>query len=246
MTRTSSERLPNTIIPKKYSINLTPDLKKFSFTGEEFIDLDILKETNVICLNSVDLKIDECHIILNNNYKLTPTNIDYDSNSEVLYLKFDIKIKPGEIVLFIKFSGKISDKLRGFYKSEYTNNYGELQYLVTTQFEPTDARRAFPCWDEPIFKAKFKIKLIIPSQLEAISNMPIENINHINTNIKSISFTETPIMSTYLLAFIIGDLVSIQKKSPHGTIIRIWTTPDKKDQCEFALDTSLKLLDFFN
>ena len=246
MTRTSSKRLPNTIIPKKYSINLTPDFKKFSFTGEEFIDLNILKETNVICLNSVDLKIDECHIILNNNYKLTPTNIDYDSNSEVLYLKFDIKIKPGEIVLFVKFSGKISDKLRGIYKSEYTNNSGELQYLVTTQFEPTDARRAFPCWDEPIFKAKFKIKLIIPGQLEAISNMPIENINHINTNIKSVSFTETPIMSTYLLAFIIGDLVSIQKKSPHGTMIRIWTTPDKKDQCEFALDTSLKLLDFFN
>ena len=246
MTRTKAKTLPKTIKPIKYSINLTPNLNNFSFLGEEIIELDILKDTNQICLNSVDLEIHECYIKYKNNYKINPINLKFDHSAELLFINFDLKIKPGKISLYIKFTGKILDKLRGFYKSEYTDTLGNIKNIASTQFEPTDARRAFPCWDEPIFKAKFKIKLVIPVELEAISNMPIEEIKHINSTNKSVTFTESPIMSTYLLAFIVGDLVSVQKKSQHGTMVRIWTTPDKKNQCEFALDVSLKLLDYFN
>ena len=246
MTRTKAKTLPKTIKPIKYSINLTPNLNNFSFLGEEIIELDILKDTNQICLNSVDLEIHECYIKYKNNYKINPINLKFDPSAELLFINFDLKIKQGKISLYIKFTGKILDKLRGFYKSEYTDTLGNIKNIASTQFEPTDARRAFPCWDEPIFKAKFKIKLVIPGELEAISNMPIEEIKHINSTNKSVTFTESPIMSTYLLAFIVGDLVSVQKKSQHGTMVRIWTTPDKKNQCEFALDVSLKLLDYFN
>tara|TARA_Y100000590_G_scaffold470731_1_gene668917 strand:+ start:3897 stop:6521 length:2625 start_codon:yes stop_codon:yes gene_type:complete len=245
-TRTNAKKLPKDILPIGYDITLRPDLRNFSFTGEESVILNIKNSTNVICINSVELEIKECYLNYKEDHKIKPSSIKYDNNAEIIYLYFDIKIKPGEVTLFLKFTGKISDNLRGFYRSKYIDPDGETQYLVTTQFEPTDARRAFPCWDEPIFKSKFKIKLIIPSHLEAISNMPIEEIKHIDPSNKYVSFAESPIMSTYLIAFVIGNLVSIQKKSTHGTMIRIWATPDKKDQCGFALETSLKLLDYFN
>ena len=115
-------------------------------------------------------------------------------------------------ILRIEFEGKITDDLKGIYASKYLSNSGKEEKLISTQFEPTDARNAFPCIDEPNYKAKFNLTLIIHSNLTAISNMPIEKTKNLNEKETQIKFQETPIMSTYLLFFAIGKIKSKFKK----------------------------------
>ncbi|CAJ0769243.1 22714_t:CDS:2, partial [Entrophospora sp. SA101] len=103
--------------------------------------------------------------------------------------------------------------MTGFYRSSYVDESGNKRYLVTTQFEATDARRAFPCWDEPAIKATFDITLIVPSELTALSNMNVISEKPLADGKKEVMFAKTPIMSTYLLAFVVGDLAYIEKKT---------------------------------
>ena len=121
--------------------------------------------------------------------------------------------------------------------------------MATTQFEATDARRAFPCWDEPAHKASFDLTLVIPSDLVALSNNPVVEESAAGPGLKSLRFAETPVMSTYLLAFMIGDLTSIESQytgASGSTKVSVWTTRGKEEQGRFALDTSVRLLGFFN
>ena len=133
-----------------------------------------------------------------------------------------------------------------FYRSRYKDSQGTERYLAATQFESTDARRAFPCWDEPECKATFDVTLVIPEELTAISNMPVISQTPVDQGRSSVSFDTTPVMSTYLLAFIVGDISCIQQESKSGTLMRVWTTKGKEEQGRFALETSLELLDFYN
>ena len=149
--------------------------------------------------------------------------------------------------LRMTYTGELNDKLRGFYRSQYTNPEGETAYLATTQFEATDARRALPCWDEPAVKATFKVTLNIPAEMEAVSNTPIiEDKAGPTEGTRTVVFDQTPVMSTYLLAFVIGDLSHVEKEAADGTVVAVWTTRGKERQGDFALDTSVKLLSFFN
>ena len=126
------------------------------------------------------------------------------------------------------------------------NPEGETAYLATTQFEATDARRALPCWDEPAAKATFQVTLNVPEDMEAVSNTPIIKETRDGNGLKTLLFDKTPVMSTYLLAFVIGDLTHIEKEAADGTRIGVWMTRGKEEQGEFALDTSVKMLSFFN
>ena len=147
------------------------------------------------------------------------------------------------------FSGILNDKLHGFYRSRYAGPEGDQRYLAATQFEATDARRAFPCWDESDHKAVFQVTLAIPSGLKAISNTPVAAESQPQPGITEVRFAETPVMSTYLLAFVVGDLASIESQyqgAGETTKVAVWTTPGKEEQGRFALDTSVKLLRFFN
>jgi puromycin-sensitive aminopeptidase len=144
------------------------------------------------------------------------------------------------------FTGELNDKLRGFYRSQYTDANGDTRYLAATQFEATDARRAFPCWDEPERKASFEVILLIPEDMVAVSNTPVVEEGPPWSGLKAVRFAETPVMSTYLLAFIVGDLTYIEKQAASGTRVGVWTTRGKEAQGRFALDTSVKLLSFFN
>nr|MCS5669465.1 M1 family metallopeptidase [Dehalococcoidia bacterium] len=159
---------------------------------------------------------------------------------------FGETIQPGDARLEMVFTGELNDKLIGFYRSEYTSQDGETRYLATTQFEPTDARRAFPCWDEPAKKATFEVTLVFSDEYQAVSNTPVVEEAVPGPGLKSVRFAETPIMSTYLLVFIVGNLTSIEERAAGGTTVGVWTTPGKEDQASFALDTSVKLLSYFN
>ena len=237
--------LPETARPSKYRIKLQPDLKNFTFDGEQSVDLLILEATSTIVLNSIDLEISNTTLHANGT-TLTSKSVTIDKDAETATLDFGETIQPGDARLEMVFTGELNDKLMGFYRSEYTSQDGETRYLATTQFEPTDARRAFPCWDEPAKKATFEVTLVFSDEYQAVSNTPVVEEAVPGPGLKSVRFAETPIMSTYLLVFIIGNLTSIEERAAGGTTVGVWTTPGKEDQASFALDTSVKLLSYFN
>ncbi len=236
-------KLSRDIIPIKYDINLKPDLENFVFSGFEIIYLNILKETKNITLHSKDIDIETASIEINKN-KIFANKIDYNIKNETVNFTFKNKIPKGKYKLNLSFAGILNDKMRGFYKSSYQYN-GEKKYLATTQFEATDARRAFPCFDEPEQKAVFNVSLVIRKEHTAISNtLPISIKEH-DPGYQVISFSPTPIMSTYLLAFIVGDFDFIEGKSKNNVSIKVYATKGKINQSKFALEVAIKTLDFF-
>ena len=237
--------LPETARPSKYRITLQPNLDDFTFKGEQSVDLKILEPTSTIVLNAMELQIASVTLHAN-GVTLTTKSIAMDEETQTATLDFGETIQPGDGRLEMAFTGILNDKLVGFYRSEYTSQEGETRYLATTQFEATDARRAFPCWDEPAKKATFQVTLVFPDEFQAISNTPAVEEAIPGPGLKSIRFGETPVMSTYLLAFVVGNLVSVEQRAPNGTKVGVWTTPGKENQAAFALDTSVKLLGYFN
>ena len=235
--------LPKTVIPEKYYLTLSPNLEKMDFFGEESIEIKILRDVNKISLNSNELTIISALVIQNQN--INAEKINYDKETQTVILSFGKKIKKGKAVLNIKFKGMINESMRGFYKSIYVLPDGNKKIMATTQFEPNDARRAFPCFDEPELKARFSITIRIQKELSSVSNMPVK-AEKINDDIKEIIFEESPLMSTYLIAFVIGEFECLEGKTKDKTIVRIITTPGKKLQGKFALDVSIKTLEYYN
>lgn len=239
-----SIRLPSHISPIHYKIEIKPDLESSTFSGSEVITIKILADTNSITLHSKDIDIETVKYIKNKK-KDFATKITYDPKKETTTFYFKNKIEKGTGKISMIFSGVIKENLSGLYKSKYVLN-GEDKYLTTTQFESTDARRAFPCFDEPAHKAVFEISLIIPTDHTAISNtMPIDIKEH-GAGYKIVSFSPSPIMSTYLLAFIAGEFESIEGKTKDGVQVRVFTTNGKTHQAKFALDTAIKCVEFYN
>src|SRR5919106_386679 len=245
MPATEAFVLPDTVQPNKHQIKLHPNLSQFTFQGEETIDIEVVEPTSEITLNSDEIQI-ESAALTQGSTSIIADQITYDKERETATLAFGQTISRGRARLDIKFAGELNDKLRGFYRSQYTTIEGETGYLAATQFEATDARRAFPCWDEPARKARFEVTLVIPENLVAVSNTSIVEESPDGPGLKAVRFAETPVMSTYLLAFVVGDLTSIKQEASNGTRVAVWTTRGKEEQGQFALDTSVKLLSSFN
>ena len=164
--------LPQAVRPTKYTLKIQPDLEQFTFTGEESVSIEVVEATSQIVLNSIELKVQSADLAMN-GVASSAGNINYDPAKETVTIEFEQQIQPGQGVLNLAFTGVLNDKLRGFYRSHYTGDDGQEHTLATTQFEATDARRAFPCWDEPAHKASFDLTLVIPSNLVAVSNNPV-------------------------------------------------------------------------
>ena len=246
MTQSSTVILPANVKPSKYTITLEPDLEAFTFDGRETIEIEILEAAREITLNCVEIDVGSCRLLHESGQTLSPAKTVYDESGETVTFKFDAEVPAGRASLDIEFVGELNDKLRGFYRSRYTDSQGKGRYLASTQFEATDARRSFPCWDEPALKATFDVTLVVPSALVALSNTPVADETEPKPGVKAVHFAETPPMSTYLLAFIIGDLASVEQRADDGTLVRIWATRGKEEQGRFALETSVQLLSYFN
>jgi aminopeptidase N len=156
--------------------------------------------------------------------------------------------KSSTITLTIDFAGCLNNQMAGFYRSHYKDTNGKDKIVASTQFEALDARRAFPCVDEPAAKATFCLTLVVPSDLECFSNMPeskrvtLEN----NPNKVEVSFLETPKMSTYLLAYCIGEFDYVQAQTQHGVLIKVYAPRGRAASCQYALDCGCKALDSFD
>ncbi|KAG2222206.1 hypothetical protein INT45_014103 [Circinella minor] len=169
--------LPTNVKPVHYDLTLKPDLETFVFYGQVKVDLEVKEDTTQIVLNTHDIKIYSAVLTstsLKTELKQTAKSIDYDAKKDQAILTFE-QTMPGstKASLDIQFEGELNDQMAGFYRSSYKDAEGKTQYLATTQFEATDARRAFPCWDEPALKATFDVTLIVPTELTALSNMNV-------------------------------------------------------------------------
>jgi len=236
-------KLSKDILAVKYDITLQPDLENFTFSGFEVINLKILKDTKTITLHSKELNIKTAEIKIKKN-KIFATKIIYNESSETVTLFFSENIALGKYDLTLVFEGILNDKMRGFYRSSYKVD-GIENHMATTQFEATDARRAFPCFDEPAHKSVFHVSLVVPKGKTAISNtLPISVVEH-TPDLDIIKFSPTPVMSTYLLAFIVGDFEYLEGKTKNGVNMKVYTTKGKKHQGEFALSCAIKTLEFY-
>ena len=240
--KSNAVRLSKNVIPLEYDIQLRPDLENFTFEGMETITLSILKPIKIIILHSRELEIETAEVRLPQEKVFA--KIFYNEKDETATFVFPKIIPAGKTRLNLVFKGILNDKMRGFYKSKYT--IGEKEYhMATTQFEATDARRAFPCFDEPAHKAVFNVSLIVSKDKTAISNtLPVSVLEH-EPGYQVIRFASTPKMSTYLLAFIVGDFEYIEAKTKDKKLVRVFSTPGKKHQAKFALECAVKTLEFY-
>ena len=245
MAESDAVMLPTNVRPVHYGLTLTPDLTKATFAGQVSIDLEILDSTDTVVLNAIELEIASSSVTLPDGSE-RKGKVALDEEAETASFRFGDALPAGRATLDITFTGVLNDKLRGFYRSRYVDASGEERYLATTQFEATDARRAFPCWDEPALKASFQVTLVVPSELQAVSNTPVERESEASDGVKRVEYAKTPVMSTYLLAFVVGELRSIERRADNGTLIRVWATPGNEGKGEFALDVSCRLLEYFN
>ena len=224
------------IIPVNYDLEFEPIFKNFTFNGKETITITCKAPVNSITLNCAELKIKSCHIRHNGISEKAITKTD--AKKEELTITIKNKIK-GTAFVEIEFTGELNDRLLGFYRSQYKQN-GKTKYLATSQFEAADARRAFPCWDEPEAKATFDISIIVENKLTAISNMPVASKKKIK-NKTLYKFAKTPIMSTYLAYLGVGEFEYLTGKI--GKIqVRVITTKGNKSKGKYSLELGKKLL----
>ncbi len=221
-----------------YSICLEPDLDRFIFCGKIKILLAAGKPVNEIRLNSCELAYESCTVAENNKFVACPFSLQPKKEEIVITLPRKMS---GEIILGLDYTGEINDRMAGFYRSKYISKE-TTRYLAVTQFEVSDARKAFPCLDHPVKKATFDVEMIIDQQQVAISNMPISEERRRDDGKKWIKFEQTPKMSTYLLFFSVGEFEFITDRQDKR--VRAATTPGLSRYAGLSLELGRKSLEF--
>lgn len=230
-------KLYDTIAPINYKLDLTPDISTFTFTGSEIVTFTIEKPRKELVWHGDTLTINSAKI---GNETAT---ISYNKEDQTITFGFDEEVGAGEHQLEIEFNGEISDSLHGWYRSQYKDG-DKTKWLAVTQLEATAAREAFVCIDEPAAKATFDVTLNVDPNHTAISNGEIVK-SDTTDGVKSVQFSRTPIMSTYLLAFLVGEFEYVETTNDEGVVVRVYTTAGKKEQGQFALDVAAKTLSFY-
>jgi puromycin-sensitive aminopeptidase len=231
-------RLPAAVVPHRYDVRLRPDLGEGTFTGSVEIEVEILEPTDRFVLNASDLSIRSCAV------DRIHAEWELESETERIFVSPAAPLGEGFASLHIEFAGVLNDLLRGFYRSTYVDDHGAEQVIATTQMQSTDCRRAFPCWDEPEFKAVFGITLDVEEGLTAISNSPeAERTGSGGRTV--VRFADTMKMSTYLVAFIVGRLEMTDPVDVDGTPLRVVHVPGKGHLTAFGLDVGAFALRWF-
>ena len=246
MAEPRSHRLPTSVIPERYEIRLTPDLIQWSFAGEVKVAVDVRQGVREVILNAAELSIQSVSIGRADGV-VFHGSAQLDGDNEQAVLNFPEILAPGKYWLQIQFTGVLNDKLHGFYRSLYKGADGQEKPLASTQFESTDARRAFPCWDEPAFKAVYQVTLVIDEKLTAISNARVVNERGLKgTEKKEVIFADSMKMSTYLVAFIVGDFEATEPVEADGIELRVLAVPGKKKLADFAVAIGKASLEHFS
>uniref|UniRef100_A0A8C4HL08 Aminopeptidase n=1 Tax=Dicentrarchus labrax TaxID=13489 RepID=A0A8C4HL08_DICLA len=241
-------RLPKTVYPLHYDLTIHPNLTTLDFTGVARILLDVHEDTSMVVLHAKQMQVS--NVLLLAPEGVRPLRVlEYPPFHQLALLSDSVLTKGRRYEVQLEFAANLSDSFHGFYKSSYRTKNGEVRVLASTQFEATFARGAFPCFDEPAFKANFTIRIIREPRHISISNMPkvlIHRTLSLPGDLLEDHFDTTVKMSTYLVAYIVSDFLSVSKTTQHGVKISVYAVPEKIDQTAFALDAAVKLLDFYD
>lgn len=240
-TKNSPFRLPAHIRPTEYHLYLEPELGAQTFAGTVTIQVAIGKKSDTLFLHAKSLTIGQI-FLRQDKTGITP-KVTYRKKSDTIELQLPKKIS-GNWEIHISYTGIIHTDMRGFYLSTYTHN-GKEERIGTTQFEAIDARRALPCFDEPDMKAAFNLRLAVPKELSALSNTEIVSTAALAGGKIEYVFAQTPVMSTYLLAWTIGRFEKVSASAKNGSLVSVYAPLGKKHLTGFALDTAIRSLDWY-
>ncbi|KAF2015914.1 hypothetical protein BU24DRAFT_433217 [Aaosphaeria arxii CBS 175.79] len=246
------EVLPTNVKPTHYDLTLEPDFGTFKYKGTVVIDLDVNDDSTSIALNTTDLEIHSATVSSGQQTIADKPTLSHDEDKQTTTVAFDGTLSKGsKAQLTLTFTGTLNDNMAGFYRSSFKDGNGETTWMATTQMEPTDARRAFPCFDEPALKAEFTVTLIADEKMTCLSNMDVASEKTVESTItsglnrKAVTFNKTPLMSTYLLAFIIGELNYIETKA-FRVPVRVYAPKDRDiEHGRFSVELAAKTLDFY-
>src|SRR6058998_3074515 len=235
-------KLPKEVVPVEYAIRIVPNIDRLVFTGMETVKLSVRSPVRQLVLTVLELEITEASV---DDVALPKSAIKIDKEKELLTLALLSELKPGDHTLALRFEGKINEAGQGlFYMRYQEHGSGTKKIMLGTQFEATDARRFFPCWDEPVFRARFQLTAVVPENWLAVSNMPVESEKKIAGG-KEVRFAPTPPMSSYLNVFAAGDLDLIESRSG-PTQIRVIATKGKAKLGRYALEATAQILQYYN
>ena len=238
-------RLDRNVIPSAYRIFLTPDLESATFSGRVEIDVDVTTSAPSFTLHAIELALGAASITTSDSTLLSSDPV-LDEKYETATFNFDEDVPAGPSTIEIAFTGILNDQLHGFYRSTFTDVNGVAHTIATTQFEHSDARRAFPCWDEPSFKATYQVNLTVPSDLAAYSNSPELSNTDLGNGQRTVTYAPTMKMSTYLVAFVVGPFEETEATDVDGVPLRIVYPVGKGHLTELALEAGAFSLRFFS
>ncbi len=232
-------KLPKTVVPIHYEIELAPDLDKLAFKGREKVHIEVLEPTDRLVLNALELMIETASLD-----DIASTEIAFDAAAQTVTITFPQPLAAGRHLLSLAFTGRINRFGRGLFVVDYPVGDGRKR-MMSSHLEPTDARRVFPSWDEPAFKASFALTATVPEHFLAVSNMPMVEQEAAGDGLKRVAFAATPRMSSYLFVLTIGEFERITAEVDDVTI-GVVTTRGKTAQGRFALDSAVDLLRYYN
>jgi aminopeptidase N len=238
-------KLPKEVVPTDYSIRIVPNIDALKFSGTETVKLDVRNPVHRLVLNALEMEISEASL---DGKTLPKSAIQIDSENELIILALPSELAAGNHRLALSFAGKINQQGQGLFYMRYQEQGSPAaagkKIMLGTQFEATDARRFFPCWDEPAFRARFQLTTVVPENWVAVSNMPIESEKKIAGG-KEVRFAATPPMSSYLNVFVAGELDLIESRSG-PTQIRVIATKGKAELGRYALEATAQILQYYN
>jgi puromycin-sensitive aminopeptidase len=238
-------RIPRTVTPSRYDITLSPDLRQRDFVGRVTVTVMVHEPTNLIICNAAELNVAKAWVTTPDRTRTDAVEITHDAEAERVTLRTERTIPAGPASVVYEFTGTLNDKLAGFYASTYNDDAGVEHIIAATQFEATDARKAFPCWDEPDLKAVFGVTLVVANGLTAISNAPVLRESTLSSGKRSVTFEDTMLMSTYLLCFVVGELEISDPVDVDGIPLRIVHRPGRSHLTAFAKEIGAFSLRYF-
>jgi aminopeptidase N len=234
-------KLPKSVVPLKYAIRIEPDIDAAAFSGAETISIEVRQPVRRIVLNALGLEITDAKLKAAREIALAA---QLDPAEQTLTFALDDELPAGRYELSLRFAGKLTEKACGLYLAPYQTG-GRTRYALATQMEATDARRMFPCWDEPVFRSEFALTAVVAETLRVVSNMPAASEKHRDDGRREVTFAPTPKMASYLIAFVAGEFEELHDEID-GTQLGVFTTPGKREQARYALDATKKILAYYN
>ncbi len=239
---TTPGKLPKEVRPLEYAIRIVPDLDKLTFSGTETVKLKVDQPVSKVVCNALEMAISSAAL---DGKDLPKDAIVLDAGQQTVTLTLPNEISTGEHELKLEFHGKINAQGQGLYYARYQEQGTNAnKIMLGTQFEATDARRLFPCWDEPSFRAKFQLTTVVPENFTAVSNMPATAEKKVAEG-KEVVFAISPSMSSYLVVLCAGEFDSIESEQD-GVKLRVVTTKGKAEMGRYALESEAKILHYFN